>query len=340
MNNVAPGHLVLASKEQARTWAGLPGFNPVMVNPSPAAAAQRLSAGMTVVLTTDSVPMRLAAKAMAAKEQAPVIEDPANIAGFLPAGPFAEGWQNVTVIGDVHGHFHTLMDLLLAAGFTNVEDPQAISHPEGRLLVFVGDLNDKGEHSLQCLRWAMAAKAAGKALFIKGNHEQKLERCLLDGNRNVRPKLRHTLSAIDAAEDAETLRPRLIQFLQSLPYHLILDQGNLVVTHAAAHAGMEGQTSAAAKEQALYGVVDGFDKKTRYPVRRDWAVEFTGSHTVVHGHVVTEDVRVVTNDAGGRVVSVETGAYEGNLMSALVYDQGKLHWVSVPARPEDKLVLQ
>ena len=53
------------------------------------------------------------------------------------------------IIGDVHGCFDELVELLRQLGYQIVEDPAAahgyaVAHPEGRKAVFLGDLVDRG----------------------------------------------------------------------------------------------------------------------------------------------------------------------------------------------------
>ena len=85
------------------------------------------------------------------------------------------------IIGDVHGCFDELQALLARLGYrvTQTEGPDgnafAVSHPEGRRLVFLGDLVDRGPKVADCLRLAMDAVAGG-AICVPGNHENKLLR--------------------------------------------------------------------------------------------------------------------------------------------------------------------
>ncbi len=83
--------------------------------------------------------------------------------------------DEVLAIGDVHGEAG-LLDALLAHA--------AALPPQGRrVLVFTGDLIDRGPHGAAALRLAAAAGArigAAETVALMGNHEQML-RCALDG---------------------------------------------------------------------------------------------------------------------------------------------------------------
>ncbi|UOO82088.1 metallophosphoesterase [Uruburuella testudinis] len=70
------------------------------------------------------------------------------------------------IIGDVHGEFAALQALLHHLGYRDNG-----SHPQGRRLVFVGDLCDRGPDSPAVLAWFKAAHDAGYAFTVLGNHE-------------------------------------------------------------------------------------------------------------------------------------------------------------------------
>lgn len=80
----------------------------------------------------------------------------------LPVAP-------LDIIGDVHGEFETLMRLLHYLGY----DDQG-RHPQGRKLVFVGDLCDRGPDSPAVLQWVLQAMTAEHAFAVLGNHELNL----------------------------------------------------------------------------------------------------------------------------------------------------------------------
>lgn len=70
------------------------------------------------------------------------------------------------IVGDVHGEFAALQSLLQYLGYC--EDG---FHPQGRKLVFVGDLCDRGPDSPAVLAWCRAAQEKGFAFIVLGNHE-------------------------------------------------------------------------------------------------------------------------------------------------------------------------
>lgn len=73
------------------------------------------------------------------------------------------------IIGDIHGQYEALQNLLHYLGYT-----PAGKHPQGRKLVLVGDLVDRGPDSPAVLDWFRNAHAAGNAFMVLGNHELNL----------------------------------------------------------------------------------------------------------------------------------------------------------------------
>lgn len=72
----------------------------------------------------------------------------------------------IDVVGDVHGEFEALMSLITALGYN-----EKGLHPEGRRLVFSGDLVDRGPYSPSVLMFVMNLVASGVAQMVAGNHE-------------------------------------------------------------------------------------------------------------------------------------------------------------------------
>jgi hypothetical protein len=79
--------------------------------------------------------------------------------------------SKVDFIGDVHGQLRTLMQLGEHLGY-DVE--HGWSHPDDRVLVFLGDLLDRGEDSLGVVRLAKELVESGRACCLMGNHEYNL----------------------------------------------------------------------------------------------------------------------------------------------------------------------
>jgi protein phosphatase len=242
------------------------------------------------------------------------------------AGPF-------DVIGDIHGCFDELVALLGKLGYAVAPDgTSAAPHPDGRRVVFVGDLVDRGPATPAVLRLVMNMVDAGVALCVPGNHEAKLLRALRGANVRVSHGLAESLEQL-AAEPPE-FSQRVTGFIDGLVSHMVLDGGSLVVAHAGLRQDMQGRASAAVRSFALYGDTTGETDEYGLPVRYPWAEDYRGQATVVYGHTPVPDAVWVN-----RTICVDTGCVFGGRLTALRWPERELVDVAAarmyyePARP-------
>lgn len=229
------------------------------------------------------------------------------------SGPF-------DIIGDVHGCFDELRQLLHQLGHTLTYEKAAwgIDHPQKRKLIFVGDLADRGPKSVDTLTFVMDLTLAHKAYAIKGNHDDKLFRYLKGNNIAAQHGLETTIVELEHQEKA--FHQRLYHFLKNLPAHLVLDRGNLVVTHAAIHARYIGKEDPVIEQFCMYGPTTGKLDENGFPERLRWQEDYDGKAWVVYGHTP-----VLTAAWQGNTVNIDTGAVYGNGLTALRYPE----WTTV-----------
>jgi protein phosphatase len=231
------------------------------------------------------------------------------------------------VIGDIHGCRGELETLLDRLGYTIVRDSDGravdAAHPEGRKAVFVGDLVDRGTDSPGVLRLVMGMVAAGHALAVPGNHENKLVRALSGRNVQVTHGLAETLAQL--AEETEEFRKQVEVFCRDLVSHLVLDAGRLVVAHAGLKEAYHGRASARVRSFALYGDTTGETDEFGLPVRYPWANDYRGAAMVLYGHTPTPEPEWVNN-----TMCLDTGCVFGGKLTALRYPEKEI--VSVPAQ--------
>ncbi len=139
----------------------------------------------------------------------------------LPEGP-------LDVVGDVHGELDALLALLAHLGY----DADG-AHPDGRHLVFVGDLCDRGPDSPGVIAFVQRLVASGRALATLGNHEINL---LRGDRKDGNDWFWSEFGARDAKYEPRAHLPpgqrdAVIAFLRSLP--LALERDDLRVVHAA-----------------------------------------------------------------------------------------------------------
>ncbi|MEX1046996.1 MAG: polynucleotide kinase-phosphatase [Actinomycetota bacterium] len=227
------------------------------------------------------------------------------------------------IIGDVHGCFEELVELLGEMGWEVDTLAHTASHPGSRKAVFLGDLVDRGPDSPGVLRLVMNMVSSGQAVCVPGNHENKLVRALKGRDVQVTHGLGETLEQLKAEPPAFSEEVR--DFLDGLISHFVLDDGHLVVAHAGMREEMQGRASGAVRSFALYGETTGETDEFGLPVRFPWASEYRGKAMVVYGHTPTPDTEWINN-----TICLDTGCVFGGRLTALRYPEREV--VSVPAR--------
>jgi protein phosphatase len=231
------------------------------------------------------------------------------------------------IIGDVHGCFAELHELLTALGYVieyvdGDEPAYRVQPPEGRKAVFLGDLVDRGPAVPEVLRLVMDMVASEAALCVPGNHDIKLLYQLQGRDVTLKYGLAETVAQLE--RESPVFRERVRVFLDGLARHYVLDDGKLVVAHAGLRAEMQGRTSKAVREFALYGETTGETDEFGLPVRYNWAAEYRGEALVVYGHTPVPEA-----DWLNHTVNIDTGCVFGGKLTALRYPERTL--LSVPA---------
>jgi hypothetical protein len=242
-------------------------------------------------------------------------------------------WRDVRgpfdIIGDVHGCADELVELLHKLGYSvQIEGDGDKRHavtsaPKGRWAFFVGDLVDRGPNSPDVLRIVMDMVAAGQALCVPGNHDDKLLRWLKGREVKIGHGLERTIAQLDGASD--TFKARIAAFVESLPYHAWLDGGALAIAHAGVRENMLGRNSPKVRSFCLYGDTSGRADENGLPERFDWAADYHGKTPVVYGHTPVAGPEWLNN-----TMCIDTGCVFGGKLTALRWPEREL--VSVPAR--------
>lgn len=226
------------------------------------------------------------------------------------------------IVGDVHGCFDELRTLLADLGWCPVGEGPALCHPEGRTLVFVGDLVDRGPGIAEVLELALAMHANGTAILVQGNHEAKLLRVLGGKGAPPRPSVQRSVDQIRVR--GPELAARFTSTFSALEPHVQLAGGHLVVAHGGLKESLQGRVTERARAFALYGDTTGETGPDGYPVRRDWAATYEGPAHVVYGHTPIDDPQWVRG-----TINIDTGCVYGGRLSAVRWPERTLH--SVPA---------
>lgn len=201
-------------------------------------------------------------------------------------------------------------------------------------MIFVGDLVDYGPNPAEVIK---LANSLPNALFIEGNHDNKIHRYTKGNDVIIGAAQQGT---VDALEDSEVLEEWTELYAKMEPYISI---GNTYITHA----GFSGEFWNGAddstipnrvKRTFLYGEIDKnlpyierFGQM--YPHRSyGWTGSIPKGKTVIVGHDRSpfqekpafdsniNKVVVSENEQGGTVIFTDTGAGKGGFVSAVVID--------------------
>lgn len=227
------------------------------------------------------------------------------------------------IIGDVHGCYDELIDLLRSLGYSDSFPPQP---PTGRTAIFLGDLVDRGPQSPEVVRLVMDMVKAGTALCVPGNHDVKFMRAIWGKKVNIAHGLAESLAQFAECEQTHPgFSAAAAEFIDALVSHYVLDGGRLVVAHAGMKESMQGRGSGAVREFALYGETTGETDEFGLPVRHNWAAEYRGRAAVVYGHTPVPTAQWLNG-----TVCIDTGCVFGGALTALRWPERE--FVSVKAR--------
>jgi len=151
------------------------------------------------------------------------MDGPSQLVARLPDGP-------VDIIGDVHGEIEVMESLLAHLGY----DQDGVS-AEGRRLVFLGDLMDRGPDSPAVIDKVMRLVSEGNAHCLMGNHELNLllGRPLPGNGWFIQPNPVEKPGEFNSKRvDPEKIEDYL-QFFASLP--IVLENDSLRLVHACWH---------------------------------------------------------------------------------------------------------
>ena len=155
---------------------------------------------------------------------------------------------SLDIVGDVHGEIDTLRSLLGHLGYSRDGE-----HPQGRRLVFVGDLTDRGPDSPAVVDLVASLIDAGRAQCVLGNHDlnilldhRKPENKwfwgeeYFDANGQIAPQVLATTA----------IQERVLSFFRSLP--IALERNDLRVIHACWNGEMVVEAREASNVVSLY----------------------------------------------------------------------------------------
>ncbi|MDL2220903.1 polynucleotide kinase-phosphatase, partial [Eubacteriales bacterium OttesenSCG-928-N14] len=149
-------------------------------------------------------------------------------------------------------------------------------------------------------------------------------------------QLTYGLDATVAQLEQETqeFKEEVLQFIDGLISHYVLDDGNLAVAHAGVKEAYQGRSSGRVRNFCLYGETTGETDEYGLPVRLPWAEEYRGKARVVYGHTASIDVQRLNN-----TICIDTGCVFGGSLTAYRYPEDEIVQVAAlatyyePAKP-------
>jgi hypothetical protein len=203
------------------------------------------------------------------------------------------------VIGDIHGCFDELTDLLALLKL----------QPEDRV-VAVGDLITKGPKNREVLDLFIDD---GRFSSVIGNHDRKLRQRMRGEPVRLTNEQRKVLDQLE--ED----RDRYANYLRSLPY--LIDLGSHLVVHAGIRPGVPLDEQIASDLTEIRTM--GADPTLRRGVA--WYDVYRGPKTILFGHWPKKKPR-----QAAFAIGLDTGCVYGRCLTAYIIEADE--FVSVPAR--------
>lgn len=212
-------------------------------------------------------------------------------------------WDEVYVIGDVHGCFNELKSLI----------SDVINVSKDDLLLFVGDLIRKGPESEKVVKYVMQNS---NIKSVRGNNEEKL---ISDYNIDMSCYNRPYNGSFNFDQE-------VIEYISGLPY--VISVGSNIVLHGGikTHKNIEDNT----RYDILHSrSPDGYDGDM-------WYESYDGSRTIFFGHTVHDDILKTQNS-----VALDTGCVYGGELSCVRILDGKVYSVNSKGyreRDSDKII--
>jgi len=221
------------------------------------------------------------------------------------------------IIGDIHGCYAELQNLLLKLGYYFKDN--CYFH-KNRIAVFLGDITDRGWYSIPTLLLIKNMVSNGN-IIVRGNHDDKLLRYLKGRNVILNHGLDKTVKEIE--NNNLINRNELIDFLESIPLFKFINN-NLVVVHGAWKDSFINKCpfSSKCRTWCLFMPNNGIDKKTGFPIRLNWQDERVVSNSspiIVYGHQPYKEVLIKNKTYG-----IDTGCVFGGKLTALRYPEMEL----------------
>ncbi|MDZ4670889.1 MAG: metallophosphoesterase [Phototrophicales bacterium] len=208
------------------------------------------------------------------------------------------------VIGDIHGCYTELQDLLDKAGVGS--DDHIIS---------IGDMVNRGPDSRRVLDFFWH-NISPHVTSIMGNHEFKHIRA-------YKGELLPPLSMLHTRWQLDELYHGAIKYMSGLPRHILLDEALLIHAYFEPNVTLENQQG-----RVLIGTM-GAASYIQKTYEQLWYTYYTGDKPIIVGHKDLSAIQEPFNYQN-RIFGIDTGCVSGGKLTGIWLPS--FEFVSVPAR--------
>ena len=231
---------------------------------------------------------------------------PAICPGHEPPAVVDQPWEadmRRLIIGDIHGCYQELCDLIAAAELTDEDE-----------IISVGDLVDRGPDDAAVVRFFQTDP---RARAIKGNHELKHIRWR---KGELGPALSQRICRRTMGEAAWQ---DAVDWMETLPNSITLPEA--LIVHGFFEPGVDLE---AQHHRVLCGTMSGQRRLSAYGDH--WFEHYDGDKPLIVGHLLYSADQPMIRP--GRFYGLDTGCCHGMRLTGLLLPEFRI--VSVPARAD------
>jgi len=229
--------------------------------------------------------------------------------------------QRTIFVGDIHGHFDELQDLLKLSEWNSNTDR----------LIILGDLCDRGPKSVETVKWAKENSVE----VIRGNHDQRyLDIQAKEAWHNSNPgnQIPNLLKSVEKMKIYRELSPSDLRWISQMPHMIEFPDLNMIAVHAGFKPGLIPEQNSFNTMMHIRFLYDGhvpahLDKKdfSAPPGSYFWADFYTDKRNVIYGHHVwsKKDVKIHRNASGALCYGIDTGCCFKGHLTALAFDNSE-----------------
>jgi len=238
--------------------------------------------------------------------------------------------QITVLIGDIHGCYQELRELLTLVGWNEENEPE-----DNPRVILLGDLVDRGPDSGKCVSFARTHGFE----CVRGNHDDRYvkyrDRKLWHSANPNNPLPAWMKKYPERVKILESLSEADLDWIAALPTKIFLRDYGVMAVHAGFLPGVPLDKQ---EENTLMHVRFLFDRyKPAHldpnndhkppPGSKFWAEDYDGEWDVVYGHHVWnyEDIKIHHAPNGKVCIGIDTGCCFGGKLTALELSKDKQH---------------